>query len=116
MIKLHNKNLKYKNRRFFTLTHTAGHEFDVSFVEAPRLVAGLTANCDLLRRVEGHLAPHLADLTCLIIGHICLDAQHLWLWYQWLPQCCLVATSAEIKSEGKIFSVCLGHPPSVTVQ
>lgn len=76
------------------MTPTAGHQFDVSPVEESFLVAGLTANCDVLRLVEGHLAPHLAGLTCLTDADISLDAQHLWLWDQQLPHVCLVAAPA----------------------
>lgn len=58
---------------------TTGHQFDVPPVDDPFLVAGLTANCDVLKLVEGHLAPHLAGLMSLTEADIGLDAQHLWL-------------------------------------
>lgn len=76
------------------MTPTAGHQFDVSSVDESCLVAGLTAHGDLLGLVEGHLAPHLAGFASLAVGDIGPDAQHLQLWYQRLPQRCLVATPA----------------------
>lgn len=59
------------------MTPTAGHQFDVSPVDKPRLVSGFTANCDLLGLVVGQAAPHLADFTGLAVADVCLDAQHL---------------------------------------
>lgn len=76
------------------MTPTAGHQFDISSVHESCLVAGLTANCDLLGLVEDHLAPHLADFPSLSVADVGLDAQHLWLWYQRLPHRCVVATPA----------------------
>lgn len=76
------------------MTLTAGYQFDVSPVNEPCLIAGFTANCDLLGLVEGQAAPHLADFMSLTVADVCLDAQHLWLWYQWVPYRCLVATPA----------------------
>ncbi len=76
------------------MTPTAGHQFDVSSVHVSCLVAGLTANCDLLGLVEDHLAPHPAHFTSLSVADVGLDAQHLWFWYQRLPHRCLVATPA----------------------
>lgn len=76
------------------MTPTAGYQFDVSPVDEPDLIAGLTANCDLLGFVEGHLAPHLVGFTGLVVAHIGLNAQLFWLWHQRLPQCRLVATPA----------------------
>lgn len=68
-----------------SVTPTAGHQFDVSPVDESCLVAGLTANCDLLGLVEGHLAPHPAGFTGLTEADVGLDAQHLWLRYERLP-------------------------------
>lgn len=76
------------------MTPTAGHQFDVSPVDESCLVACLTANCDLLGLVEGHLAPHLAGFPSLTEAHVGFDAQHLWLWYQRLPHRCLVVAPA----------------------
>lgn len=73
---------------------TAGHQLDVSSVRKPCYVAGLTADCDLLRLVEGHLALHPAGFTGLTVAHVGLNAQHLWLWNQRLPHRRLVATPA----------------------
>lgn len=77
------------------MTPTAGHQFDVSSVNKPCLVAGLTADCDLLGLVEDHLAPHLTGFTSLIVAHVGLDAQLLRLWYQRLPHHRLVAAPAK---------------------
>lgn len=74
------------------VTPTAGYQFDVSSVHEPSLVAGLTANGDLLGFVEDHLTPHLASFTGLIVAHVGVNAQLLWLWHQRFPQCRLVAT------------------------
>lgn len=76
------------------VTPTAGYQFDVSSVNESFLIAGLTANCDLLGLVEGHLAPHLAGFTSLTEADVGPDAQHLWFWYQRLPDCCLIAAPA----------------------
>lgn len=105
------KHVLYSNikKLFYILlmTRTAGHQFDVSSVEESCLVAGLTAHCDLLGFVEGHLAQHLADFTSLSVADIVADTQHLWLWYQRLPRRCLVATPAaahEISGRSQIKS------------
>lgn len=76
------------------MTPTAGHQFDVSSVDESCLVAGFTANGDLLGLVEGHLAPHLRGFTSLTEADIGPDAQQLWLWCQRLPHRCLVVTPA----------------------
>lgn len=76
------------------MTPTAVDQFDVSSVQAS-VIAGLTADSDLLWLVEGQLTPHLADFTSLTVAGVSLDAQGLRVWYQWLPNCGLVATPAE---------------------
>lgn len=76
------------------MTLTAGYQFNVSSVDEPSLVAGLTANCDLLGLVEGHLAPHPTSFTGLIVARIGLNAQLLWLCHQWFPHGRLVAAPA----------------------
>ena len=76
------------------VTLTAWYQFDVSSVDESFLIAGLTANCDLLGLVEGHLAAHLAGFTSLTEADVGPDAQHLWFWYQRLPDCCLIAAPA----------------------
>lgn len=76
------------------VTPTAGYQFDVSSVDEPPLVAGLTANRDLLGFVEDHLAPHLTSFTGLIVARIGLKAQLFGLWHQWFPHRRLVATPA----------------------
>lgn len=77
------------------MTPTAEYQFDVPPADEPLLIAGLTPNCGLLRCLEGQLAANLTDLSCLIVAHVRMDAQHLWLWCQRLPYLCLVATPAE---------------------
>lgn len=77
------------------MTPTAGHQFDVPPVHESHLVAGLAANGDVLRFVEGHLALHPAGLACGADADVGLDAQHLWLRDQRLPHSCLVAAPAE---------------------
>lgn len=73
-------------------TPTAGHQLDVPPVDESILVAGLTADSDVLRFEEGHLAPYLVGSTRL--GHVGLDAQQLWICCQQLPQGRLVAAPA----------------------
>lgn len=77
------------------MTPTAGHQFDVPPVHESHLVAGLAANGDVLRLVEGHLALHPAGLACGADADVGLDAQHLWLRDQRLPHGRLVAAPAE---------------------
>lgn len=81
--------------RVLSETLTAGHQFDVPPVEDPLLVAALAADCDVLRFVEGHLAAHTARHLCL--ADVVLDAQHIWLRHQWLPQRRVVVAPAGIK-------------------
>lgn len=75
-------------------TPTARHQFDVSPVDEPLLVSGLTAKCDVLRLVEGHLALHLSGLTFLNEADVGLDAHNFWIWDQRMPHGCLVAAPA----------------------
>lgn len=75
----------------FVVTPTAGHQLDVSSADQPSLVDGFAAHCDVLRRVEDHVAPHLADFTRAVVGHVGVDAQLLRLWDQRLPHSRLVA-------------------------
>lgn len=76
------------------MTPTAGHQFDISPVHESLSVAGLTANCDMLRLVKGQPTPHLADFACVTVTYVVVDAEHLWLRCQLLPYGALVATPA----------------------
>lgn len=58
------------------------------------MVSGLTAKCGVLRLVEGHLAPHLSDLTRLTEADVGLDAHHFRIWDQQLPHARVVAAPA----------------------
>lgn len=107
---------QHLNGKLSFMTPTAGHQFDVPSVHESYLVVGLAAHCDLLRLVEGHLAPHLAGFTSLAVGDVGQDAQHPGLRYQWMPNCCLVAEPAaghgrqrkdskEVKADSQNFTV-----------
>lgn len=73
-------------------TPTAGHQFDFPPVDEPILVAGLTADSDVLRFEEGDLAPYPVGSPRL--GDVGLDAQQLWIGRQQLPQGRQVAAPA----------------------
>lgn len=76
------------------MTPTAGHQFDVPPLAAAVWVERLAAHCDVLRLVEGHLAPHLAGLALGTDADVGLDAQHVRFRFQQLPHVRLVATPA----------------------
>lgn len=76
------------------MTPTAGHQFDVPPVPDSISVEGLAADGDVLRLVEGHLTPHCAGLARGADANVVLDAQHVRLRLQQLPQVRLVAAPA----------------------
>lgn len=76
------------------MTPTAGHQFDVPPVRGSVSAAGLAADCDVLRLVEGHLTPHLAGLARGAEADVGLDVQRVRLRLQQLPQVRLVAAPA----------------------
>lgn len=76
------------------MTPTAGHQFDVPPVPDSIWVEGLAADGDVLRLVEGHLTPHRAGLARGADANVVLDAQHVRLRLQQLPQVRLVAAPA----------------------
>lgn len=86
------KLLRYRTTNESLGTPTAGHQFDVPPVDGSILVTGLTADSDVLRFEEGHLAPYLVGSMCLC--DVRLDAQQLWICCQELPQGRLVAAPA----------------------
>lgn len=92
------------------MTPTTGHQFDVPPVNVAHLVAGLAANCDPLRLVESHLAPHLAGFTRRAVAHILPNVQNLRLRYQRLPHLRLVAGPAEETPENKQVDVARAAP------
>lgn len=79
---------------YILLTPTAGHQFDVPPVNESILVGSLTADSDVLRFKEGHLAPDLVGPTPL--GDVGVDAQQLRISFQRLPQGRLVAAPAGV--------------------
>lgn len=62
------------------------------------MVGSLTADGDVLGFKEGHLAAHLVGRTCL--GDAGVDAQHLWICFELLPQGGLVVAPAGGRGRG----------------
>lgn len=81
---------------------TAGHQLDVSSADESSLVDGLTADRDVLRLVEDHLAARLDDFTRAVVRHVGLDAQLLRLRNQRLPHGRLVAAPAAGEKPGEL--------------
>lgn len=82
------------------MTPTAGHQFDLPPVPDSVRVEGLAADGDVLRLVEGHLAPHRAGLARGDDANVGLDAQHIRLGLQQLPQVRLVAAPCRDQMSG----------------
>lgn len=97
----------------FVATPTAGHQLDVPPLAVAVWVERLAAHCDVLRLVEGHLAPHLAGLTRGTDANVGLDAQQVRFGFQQLPRVRLVAAPAG-RDERAAFTVILEGTSSGT--